>query len=494
MNLNFQKAIPSKEFFIILLPIFFIFHGYVEYHPLVDWKVGLLLLAQYFAVFFIFYLIAYFFFRSNRKASVLVFLGMCLFFFFGSIHDTAKVVIPGSFFVKYIFILPFIFLIFILLVVWLKRTPRKLDRFVKYANLLLVVLVLTDAVMLVVKSSSTGSTPHPNLAALNACDTCSKPDIYFIVADEYAGNRELKEIFDFDNAEFLGELRKRGFHIMDSSVSNYNYTPFSIASILNMEYLQGIEGRNQSKNDRKVCYKKINRNVVSEYLKKQGYQPVNISVFQWDDVLPPGRSHFFLNGKEKINSQTLLSRINRDIRFNLITRMKLDAEIRRYADRELVGIEKIYDETKKEVLRKPDHPRFIYTHLMMPHYPYFFDSAGNKRPPEIALEGKQVMQKEYIEYLQYSNRKFLELFDHIFANSKTPPIIIFMGDHGFRHFENEVDSKYHFMILNSIYLPSKNYSEFYQNISGVNQFRALLNTQFNQQLPYLKDSVSFLVE
>ncbi len=65
-----------------------------------------------------------------------------------------------------------------------------------------------------------------------------------------------------------------------------------------------------------------------------------------------------------------------------------------------------------------------------------------------------------------------------------------MGDHGFRHLEGNNNG--HFMNFNSIYLPDKNYSRFYDGMSLVNEFRILLNTQFNQHLPILKDSTIFL--
>ncbi len=69
-----------------------------------------------------------------------------------------------------------------------------------------------------------------------------------------------------------------------------------------------------------------------------------------------------------------------------------------------------------------------------------------------------------------------------------------MGDHGFRHFIKPVAMEYHFMNLNSVYLPGNNYAGFYDSISGVNQFRIILNKQFNQQFPLLKDSSSFMIE
>jgi hypothetical protein len=69
-----------------------------------------------------------------------------------------------------------------------------------------------------------------------------------------------------------------------------------------------------------------------------------------------------------------------------------------------------------------------------------------------------------------------------------------MGDHGFREFKNKVENKYHFMTLNAVLLPDKNYSGFYKGMSHINQFRTILNSQFGQKLPLQKDSTSLVVE
>src|ERR1044072_1951722 len=78
-----------------------------------------------------------------------------------------------------------------------------------------------------------------NLSMMNLlpCDSCNRPDIFFIVLDEYSGNTALNQLFHFDNSDFKKQLEQRGFYVAKESLSNYNYTPFSVASILNMKYL-----------------------------------------------------------------------------------------------------------------------------------------------------------------------------------------------------------------------------------------------------------------
>lgn len=117
---------------------------------------------------------------------------------------------------------------------------------------------------------------------------------------------------------------------------------------------------------------------------------------------------------------------------------------------------------------------------------------GKEQPFESLLEGNQSNKQAYIEYLQYSNKKLMELLQHILRSSATPPIIVLAGDHGFRHFTEPVDSKYYFLNLVSVHLPSKNYTSFNDSLTGVNLFRAVLNAQYGQSLPFLKDSTSYL--
>jgi hypothetical protein len=488
-----SRTFATKEYFLFLLPVFFLFHGFTESFPLVSAIDCLWLLLLYVLSTAVLCTLFYFLFRSWRKATVLSLGVMSFYFFFGSAHDAAKSLSNNAFFTRYSFILPFSLVVLLLIIYKLKRSARKFNRLVQYVNLALVVFILIDVMQLAFnRPANSESKGLP--AGFTSCDTCSKPDIYFIIADEYAGSQELLDLFHFDNSPFENALRTRGFFIVDSSVSNYNYTPFSTASILSMDYLQGIEGRNKSRGDRRLCYEKIDHNALTTFLSSQGYVFKNLSVFQFNGQLPPAPSSFFLTGKELITAQTFLARMKRDIAFNLVTRFHLQWQIKNFAETEWSHIEYLLESTKKVATEKATQPRFIYSHLMMPHYPYFFSKDGKKNPPEMALEGSQVMQPEYIGYLQYSNKKFLELIDFILSHAGKPPIIIFMGDHGFRHFTTNVDHRYHFMNLNAVYLPDRGYAGFYKGMSAVNQFRILLNKEFNQQLPVLKDSTSFLIE
>lgn len=157
---------------------------------------------------------------------------------------------------------------------------------------------------------------------------------------------------------------------------------------------------------------------------------------------------------------------------------------------------KLYGETWEEISKPTStNPRFVYTHIETPHYPYYFDKDGNPAKLKDLNEASKIDTASYISYLQYGNKIYLRLIDHILANAKAPPVIILMSDHAFREYAGDtIDHKYHFMNFNSILLPGRQYGGFYRGISTVNQFRVLFNTAFGQKLPLLKDSTSYLLE
>jgi hypothetical protein len=129
----------------------------------------------------------------------------------------------------------------------------------------------------------------------------------------------------------------------------------------------------------------------------------------------------------------------------------------------------------------------------MPHYPYFFDRNGNRLSFEESQQGGR--KDLYLEYLQYCNKQCLALVESILKKDKTGPIIILMSDHGFTKYDaTTIDPSYNFNNIINIYFHDETYSAFPDSISNVNLFRVILNKQFDQRLPLLKDSTIFLKE
>src|ERR1043166_418021 len=50
----------------------------------------------------------------------------------------------------------------------------------------------------------------------------------------------------------------------------------------------------------------------------------------------------------------------------------------------------IYELTREIAKEKSASPKFVYSHLMMPHYPYYFDKDGKALPFERRSEERRV--------------------------------------------------------------------------------------------------------
>ncbi|MDB5208834.1 MAG: hypothetical protein JWR72_3909 [Flavisolibacter sp.] len=486
--------VASKEFFLFLMPLFFVLHGYINNMQAMQFSEAIGLWLQTVLAISLILLIGLLNFRSLRKASVFAFSIMFFHLFFGPLHDLLKSLFPSIFLSKYIFILPVLLFSLIALMIYLKKTKRNFNRFSLYLNGLFLLLILLETPNWIIARKHQNQVA--SLPGSSICDTCEKPDIYLIIADEYADSSSLQQIFNFNNQDFQTSLRNRGFYFIKNSKSNYNFTPFAMASLLQMDYLTGIEGHNSSMADKNRCYQLINKSSLWHFLQQQGYEISNHSIFNIANIPTAAPQNYILIGKDMILSQTFLSRLDRDLRYHLVLSFKIESEIERIVyfinrcNNLLLG--RLLQETAKVSAK----PKFVYTHLTMPHYPYYFTKEGKLNKIEVLKEGEQVRKEEYIGYLQYSNSIFLKTIDTILQNSKKPPIILFMGDHGFREFTDgfEKNAPYYYQNQNAVLLPDKNYNQFYDGISSVNQFRVLLNTSFGQQIPLLKDSTILIYE
>ncbi len=485
------QFIKTRPLFLLLLPFFFFLHILNENFAPVLFNDCFLLILAGMAMSLCLYGLFFLFYKNSRKAALLSFFIIAFVLFFGSMYDFVLAKMGRIFLLKYTVIIPAFLLVTLLIAVYLKRTRRTLLRIVFYLNSLLLLLTLWELFIAGNKSLNLRPIHTADISQqLNTCDTCSKPDIYLIVADEYAGAQELKDLFSFDNSAFEQQLESRGFHITHNSFSNYNATVYSMASALNMGYLESLNTTMISHKDMFNCQEQIRKNQLTAFLQTQGYDIINHSFFDLGNKDKLVSIPFFPKKRDIFLAQTLFGHMEKHLGFHWATDEKIEA-IRKvhYINNNIID-----SSTSAGLRSKKQKPVFTYTHLALPHNPYFYDSTGNKIPVSLLTDEYKYRKEAYIQYLVYANKQFLRLIDNILANSTRPPVIVLISDHGFRQFNEPTDKKYYFMTLNAVYLPDKNYKGFYNGMSNVNLFRTILNAQFGQQLPMLKDSSTFLFE
>lgn len=352
-----KKLLRSKPVFVILLPIFFVWHGYVQHYPLVPASDALKLVFEYLAVALLLVLIFYFIFKSWQKALLFVFSLMCIQFFFGAVHDLFKNWFQNSFISKYSFLLPLTLAIIVTTFFFLLRTSRHFNKITQYLSITLIILIAVDLAVVVSKLISRSGT-HETITGITECRDCKKPNIYLVITDEYAGREELHDIFSFDNSAFESELQKRNFHVVKKAMSNYNYTPYSMASIFDMNYLKGITNKANDIGNRNISYETINKNALVNILNSLGYDFVNLSLFDFAGKPGVNNNEFYSTHEKLISSQTLTGRIKKDLWYHFITTFKFQW-VQNNWQRELMNVlEKEYKGTLRAAEESPGAATF----------------------------------------------------------------------------------------------------------------------------------------
>jgi hypothetical protein len=483
--------LSSSPYYILLLPLFFVLHTLYENYVPILVPVAVLLAFIYLSIACVLTGLFWFFYRDWQKAAIAALAILSIQFFFGSFHDFLRANLSNSFVTKYSFLLPLFGILLTLLFFWLKKKKSPLITQSRFLNLLLIVLIIIELVGFIPKTFKNQPYLVRNIATnIVPENDRNLPDIHLIIADEYAGNVALNELFSYDNSNFLTELKARGFYISDSSISNYNATVYSMASIFNMDYIGNLESRVVNHRDMLRCRGLINNNAFIRYLENYNYSFYNHSYFELDGQEKLVHNPFYPTKQALFTAQTFTSRFRRNLGFHFASEKKIQDIVKHH----LYNNKTIEEATRKLVIQKSNTPRFIYTHLAMPHHPYYFDSTGRELPFEQLTEHQKNDRNAYISYLVYTNKRLLALIDHIFQQASSPPIIILLSDHGFRQLPPDVDRKYFFMNLIAVLLPGKDYSRFKPMMSNVNVIRSVLNSTFNQQLPMLPDSTIFYEE
>jgi Sulfatase len=472
-------------------------HGFEEDFEYLNFSDCFLLMAAYSVAAIVLCLLFQLCYKNFTKAALLTAYLMAFYLFFGALHDFL-----GNHSIPHRYGLAFSGFVIcgILLLLWLNKRQH-FRVLVFFLNVLFVIYLVFDTGSIIRKALSTGPSLFSSYSIPGtgkACDTCRRPDIYFLIFDEYSSSDVLKDVYHYDNSGLDSFLAGEGFSIQRKSRANYNMTPFSVASLLNLSYLSGIPDRgNLSLED----YKKINLSVrhsaLSGFLSSSGYTIINYSPFDLRGHPSVQRQPFLLSGTRLITNGTLPHYFEDELNWVigkwLAGRHLIDAArvSQPYFNQIRENNARILNLAKEESRKQADRPRFVYVHLFLPHRPYVYDSLD--RPRNTNAEGMNDSTiREYLGYLPFTNACARDLVSTIKNNTGGKAVILFMSDHGFKFNPNDLMPANAFYNQNAVYLPDRDYRLWYDSISGVNQFRVLLNKLFRQNLPLLKDSVLFL--
>ena len=425
------------------------------------------------------------FLRDWRRAAFLALLWLALFYSYGHVFIllTAKLKDLNL----TLWLLGVWFILAVLAIVWaIKRPPMP-------ESLNVIAFGLAIMSLWQISSGTQRGSAH-RLAAENApvqelVRTQNPPDVYYFILDSYAREDLLQKAYGYDNSGFINALEERGFYVAQCSQSNYTRTEISVGSSLNMSYLQGLDPAFIPESTKRLkLWDTLKHNAVRYNFENLGYKTVAFATgFAWselDDVdvfyTPPPFSAG-LTEFETLLLRTTLARHAQDLGW-------LDPDEvmgQNFRDRTLLVFDKLDD-----IARMPE-PTFAYIHLISPHPPFVFGPNGEHTNPADFWNEKQqypadLYAEGYQNQLTFLNQKLLEAVDTVIAESDTPPLIVFQGDHG--PWLQPRDR--HFWILNAYYLPGHT-DKLFPQISPVNTFRYIFNAYFGGKYDMLPNITYF---
>ena len=458
--------------------------------------------------------VAYFFARAilesrHRAAFVISVLGL-IFSLSGHIHEialpdasvllwTASVTLASALLTKRLLA---------------KAPPRILLSSAPWLNLIAAILVLAQIPPVVIHHGETESqyrswwqssrTIQEGATVSKALDSETRPDIYYIIPDAYPSDIWHREAMSYDNRKFTQALQDRGFVVNQRAQSNYASTLLSLASTLNLTY---IDSNPSGLADMSYLRVLTADNAAAKSLIQLGYTYVQfLSGYLVPSPIASINRDFTPAGALDIDDLLLVSHgpdLELAVRANPVSvsafykrsfvALYLDTTLLKIIGEKLHSIvfsdpsapysvrsSKRFLDTLEEldtVVAMPE-ATFTMVHLMKPHIPTTFDEQGN-----LIEATNRPKPDEYFAELQFINAKFLETIDRILDGSQHEPIIIFQSDHGSTYGNHTRRSlRIHFDAYSAYYVPAAYSMDVPQPHTFINTFPLILNAVFDAGL------------
>jgi hypothetical protein len=332
-----------------------------------------------------------------------------------------------------------------------------------------------------------------------------KPDVYYILLDGYGREDILEEFFHYDNSYFLDELEEQGFFVAEKSRSNYSNTISSLASSINMNYLEDLA---EIPSDDLLCRMLLSQSIDSSetmrIFRELGYEFIAFSTGFPSTEIADADVYFQSEeiGLNPFESLLVRNSILLPI-FDISANTGIRLEYPGYSGhRERISF--TLDQLPR--LSSDPGPKFVFAHIVAPHPPFVFDAEGmatDQRYPYVFWDGDmfQGTSEEYIQgysdQVTFLNDWLLSWIKVLQSESSSMPIILLQGDHGPRstvvwRSPSKDAMREGTAILNASYLPGVKTSVLYDDVSPVNTFRIILNEYFNANLELLPDRTFFM--
>jgi hypothetical protein len=317
------------------------------------------------------------------------------------------------------------------------------------------------------------------------------PDVFHLVLDGMGRPDVLSTRYSMALDGVLARFRRLGFQVDPASAyANYVQTHLSLASMLNVTYLDDLTRLQRATNDREPLRELISRARVPKVFKELGYVVEYIGwssewAFEEADICDCPQPWF---SETELGSLSLTP-----LKVFLAFGLGHEPHFRRSLS--------VFEAFERE--RTGAAPRYVYAHVMLPHPPFVVDEHGDFRNPRRTFTGGDATfypgsaheyTTEYRAQATFTFERALQAATRVLNSSRRDRrdvIIIINGDHGPRlgldasHPTRE-SGKFTLPVLLAIYWPA-DLSPATPPTSLVNVYRAIFANVFGMDLPALQD-------
>lgn len=440
-----------------------------------------------------------FLFRNVHRAAIWYGANLIFFFLYGGIFRTLKSMVPGGH--RILLASAIVLNAGLFLLLW----KRKSD-FAKWSprlNVFALALFAMPVATLVRYYAHEGfgadtrplSAPAGRIRSGGADDARLRPDIYHIMMDGYSRADVLAGAYGFDNGVFIRALRERGFQIASRGRANYSATDLSLASTLNMNFLDSLDVdlESQSRNWKDLEALR-NDPEAMQVLRSQGYRWIVVP-HGWENALP-ARAHAIRTPPAAAGGVYLTEFQNGLLAMTpmpyLLTALGLNELRRKPQHRNRILFEFDY---LMHCAREPG-PKYVFVHILAPHSPIVFGPNGEPKDDipdlnRLRTADPALFREAAMGELTYLNKRLLQAVDKIILDTRGDCVILLHSDHGESVLDFSDDPRFlaqRHGVLSAVRLPGgAQDSRFHPGISNVNLFRFIFNHVFAAGYPLLPD-------
>ena len=402
--------------------------------------------------------------KNGNKAALITGVGVVFFFYFGYVQDALKGILISNIPVnKTSILVPISIIIFIILTIYFIKSKNNFESIIKIANVVSITLILVVCVQFIIPGAS-----------------AEKPNVYHIILDEYTDNEILTKKFGYNNEKFLEFLNNNGFYMHDKLFSTFGGTVKELNVILNMEYPKKLRWMSED-------YESLNNNKVMSIFSNQDYSVIETnSMMRWKNFSDVDTKLCY--DTNFINSEFLDQVLGKSIIRYFLEKYQQDTR------RDTV---RCTFDVLNEITLKTDGPKYVFSHVYVPHPPFLFGPNGeNVIPDRREISGLQSWENPqgYVNQLIYATNEITVVIKNIVKNDPNA-IIIVQGDTGTltgtdisKKTMKEIYQAH--SILYAVRIPDVEDSDY---MIPVNTYRIIFNNYFNMNYDYLEYH-SYLVD